>query len=114
MIKDLQKMMPIEDTLKSTNMSESQRTEIYNSKPFCRVVACEVPIMQPLDELTAEDEWSRCQEFEVTQDDLKLRIDKFLHKIFSRTDASGHPFVILPKMVQCTLALFHSNVDVER
>ena len=45
---------------------------------------------------------------------MKLKIDKFWHKIFSRRDASGDHFVTLPKMVKIDLALCHSNADVER
>ena len=54
------------------------------------------------------------KEFEMTDDDLKLRIDKYWHKIFSRRDDSGDNFVVLPKMVKCPLSLCHSNADVER
>ena len=78
------------------------------------VVASEMPNVQPEEEITAGGEWIRCQELEVTEDDVKLRIDRFWHKIFSRTDASGDHFVILLKMVKCALALCHSNADVER
>ena len=70
--------------------------------------------VQPEKEVTAGNEWIRYQEFEVIGDDVKPRIDKFWHRIFSRTDASGDHFVILPKMVKCALALCNSNADVER
>ena len=45
---------------------------------------------------------------------MKLKMDKFWHKIFSRTDGSEDHFVILPKMVKCASALCHSNADIER
>ena len=45
---------------------------------------------------------------------MKHRIEKFWHKIFSRTEVSGDYFEILQKMVKCVLGLCHSNADVER
>ena len=43
-----------------------------------------------------KQQW-RYQEFEVTEDDMKFGIEKFWPDIFSRTDASGDQFLILPK-----------------
>ena len=114
-IKDLQKMMPIEDTLlKALTCLNPKEQKGYNSLQHCRVVAREIPSVQPEEEIIAGSEWIRYQEFEVTDDDLKLRIDKYLHKKFSRRGDSGDNFVVLPKMVKCALSLFHSNADVER
>ena len=56
-----------------------------------------MPSVQPEEEIITGDERIRYQEFEVTGDDLKLRIDKYWHKIFSRRDDSGDNFVVLPK-----------------
>ena len=64
--------------------------------------------------LITGNELIRYQEFEVTDDKLKLRIDKYWHKIFSRRDDSGDSFVVLTKMVKCALSLCQSNADVER
>ena len=47
-------------------------------------------------------------------EDMEVRVDHFWNKIFWRTDVSGDKFIILPKMVKCTLALCHSNADVKR
>ena len=113
--KDLKKMMPIEDTLlKALTCLNLKEQKGYNSLQHCRVVAREMPSVQPEEEIITGDEWIRYQEFEVTNDDLKLRIDKYWHKIFSRRDDSGDNFVVLPKMVKCVLSLCHSNADVER
>ena len=68
--------------------------------------------MQSEEEVTGGDVWIRNQEFEVMEDDVKLRIDKFWHKICSRMDASGDCFMPLPKLVKCALAHCHSNTDV--
>ena len=93
-------MMPIEDMpLKALTCLNPKEQKGYNSLQLCRVVAREMPSVQPEEEIIAGDKWIRYQEFEVTDDDLKLRIDKYWHKIFSRRDDSGHNFVVLPKMV---------------
>ena len=80
----------------------------------CRAVASEMLSVQPEEEVAVGDEWIRYQEIEVTEDDVKLRIDKLWHTIFSSTDASGEHFVILPKMVKYAFTLCHSNADVKR
>ena len=88
-IKDLQKMRPIEDTLlKALTCLNPKEQTGYNSLQHCRVVTREMPSVQPEEEIIAGDEWIRYQEFEATDDDLKLRIDKYWHKIFSRGDDS--------------------------
>ena len=51
-------------------------------------------------------------EVEIKEEDLS--VDHFWRKVFGGKDSSGHKFVVLPKMVKCTLALCHSNADVER
>ena len=79
----------------------------------CNVVARDLPSVQPGEEIFAGDELKRYQEFDVTDDELKLRIDKYWHKIFSRRDASGENIVVFPKMVKCSISLCHSNADVE-
>ena len=53
-------------------------------------------------------------ELGVKEEDLSLRVDHFWRKVFGGKDSSGDKFVVLPKMVKYTLALCHSNVDVER
>ena len=53
-------------------------------------------------------------EFEVTEDDMKLRIDKFWHKVFSRTAASRENLVIITKMVKYAFAPWNSKADLER
>ena len=114
-IKGLQKMMLIEDKLLRTlTCLNPKEQKASNSLQHCRTVASEMPSVHPEEEVTAGDEWIGYQEFEVTVDDVKLRIDKLWHKIFSRSDASGDHFVTLPKKVYCALALCHSNADVER
>ena len=86
----------------------------YNSMQHCRVVAREMPSVQAEEEIITGDEWIRYQEFVVTSDDSKLRIDKYWHKIFCKRDDSRDNFVVLPKMVKCALSLCDSNVGVER
>ena len=114
-IKYLQKIMPIEETLlKVLTCLNPEEQKGYNSLQHCRVVAREIPSVQPEEKIIAGDEWIRYQEFEVTDDDLKCRTDKYWHKIFSRRDDSGDNFVVLPNMVKCFLSLCHSNADVER
>ena len=104
MIKDLQKMMPIEETLLNalTCLNPKKQKE-YNSLQHSRVVAREMPSILQEEEVIAGDEWVRYQELKLTDEDLKLRIDKYWHS-----------FVVLPKMVKCALSLCHSNADVER
>ena len=114
-IKDLQKMMPIEETLlKALTCLNPKEQKEYNSLQHCRVVAREMPSILPEEEVIAGDEWARYQELKLTDEDLKLRIDKYWHNIFNRRDESGDSFVVLPKMVKCALSLCHSNADVER
>ena len=48
------------------------------------------------------------------EEDLQLKVDHFWHKVFTKADASGDQFSVLPKMIKCALALCHSNVDVEQ
>ena len=100
-IKDLQRMMPIEDTLLNALTCLNTKEQIgYTSLQHCRVVASKMLSVPPEEEV-AGDEWIRYQEFEVTDDNLKLRINKFWHKIFSWTDASGEHFVISPNCQMC-------------
>ena len=47
-------------------------------------------------------------------EDLWLRVYHFWHKVFTKADASGDQFSVLPKMIKCALAPCHSNADVER
>ena len=68
-----------------------------------------MPSVQPEEEIIAGDEWIRYQEFEVMDDDLILRIDKYLHKTFSRRYDSGGNFVVLPKMVKCVITSFRTK-----
>ena len=37
-----------------------------------------------------------------------------LEKVFTKKDNCGDQFEVLPKMVKCALALFHSNADGKR
>ena len=53
-------------------------------------------------------------EVEVEEEDLSLRFDHFWRKVFGGKDSSGDKFVVFPKMVKCTLALCHSNADIEK
>ena len=53
-------------------------------------------------------------EVEIKEEDLSLRVDHFWRRVFGGKDSSGDKFVVLPKMVKCTLVLCHSNADVER
>ena len=113
-IKDFQKMMPIEDTLlKALTCVNPKEQKAYNFLQHCRVVANEMHNVQQEVEVISGNEWIRYQDIEVAGDDVKIRIDKFWHKIFNRTDASREHFMILPIMVKYALALCHSNSDVE-
>ena len=98
--------MPIEDTLlKALTFLNPKEQKGYNSLQHCSVVAREMSRVQPEEEIIAGDEWIRYKEIEVTDGDLKLRIDKYWHKIFSRRDDSGDNFVVLPKMVKYHFAI---------
>ena len=114
-IKDFQKVMPFEDTLsKALICLNPKEQKAYNSVQHCRVVAREMSSVEPKEEVTAGDGWMRYQEFEVTEDDVKLITDKFWYKIFSRTDANEEHLLILPVIVKCALAFCHTNADVGR
>ena len=96
--------MPIDDTLlKALTCLNPKEQKTYNSLQHCREVDSKMPSVQPEEEITAWDEWIRYQELEVTEDNVKLRIDIFCQKIFSRTDVSGEHFVLLPKNDQMWL-----------
>ena len=79
----------------------------------CKVVPSHVPCLEPQVEAIAGDEWIHYQELNM-EDDLQLRGDHFWCKVFTKVDASGDQFSVLPKMIKCALALCHSNADVER
>ena len=114
-IKDLQKMMSIEDTLlKALTCLNPKEQKGYNSLQHCRVVAREMPSIQPEEEIIAGDEWIRYQEFEVTYDDLKLRIDKTGTRYSAGEMTVETILWYYQKMVKHALSLCHSNADVER
>ena len=97
-LKDLQKMMPIEGKLLQTlTCLNPKEQKGYNSLQQCKVVAREMPSVQPEEEIITGDECIRYQEFEVTDDDLKFRIDKYWHKILIRREDIGDNFVVLQK-----------------
>ena len=56
----------------------------------------------------------KVQEMELKDEKLKLCVDHFWHRIFSKCDECGDNFKALSKMVKCALVLSHSNVDDER
>ena len=71
-------MMPIEDTLSKALTCLNPKVQIaYNSLQHCRVIASELPSVQLEEEVAAGYEWVRYQEFEVTEDDVKFKINKF-------------------------------------
>ena len=73
-----------------------------------------MPSLQPQEEVVAGDERIHYQELNVEEEDLKLRVDQFSHKVFITSDATGEKFSVLPKMIKCALALCHLIADVER
>ena len=78
------------------------------------VVASLIPSIQPGEEMKVGDEWIRYKEMNVTEDDQGLHVDHFWNKVFTKKDNHGDQFEMLPKVVKCTLALCHSDADVER
>ena len=59
-IKDHQKMMPVEDTLlKVLTCLNLKEQKGYNSLQHCRVVAREMPSVQPEEEIIVGNEWMR-------------------------------------------------------
>ena len=97
-IEGFQKFMPIEDTLlKALTHLNPREQKTYNSLQYCRALASEIPSVQPEVQVTAGNEWIRYQEFEMTEDDVKVRIDNFWHKIFSKIDTSGEHFLCYQK-----------------
>ena len=73
-----------------------------------------MPCLETQEEVIAGDECIHYQELNMGEEDLHLRVDHFWHKVFTKADASGDQFSVLPKMIKCALALCHSNADVER
>ena len=113
-IKDLQSKLPMEDTLlKALTCLNPKHQKAHDSLQHCKVVASQMPSLQPKEVVIAGDDWIRYQEeLELKEDDLKLRVDHFWYKVFSKVDPVGELFAILPKW--CALSLCYSNADVER
>ena len=113
-IKELQKKLPLESVLLKALTCLNPRTQrAQDSLQHCKVVASQMPCLGPQEEVIAGDEWIHYQELNMGED-LQLRVDHFWHKVFTKADASGDQFSVLPKMIKCALALCHSNADVER
>ena len=114
-IKDLQKKLPLDNTLlKALTCLNPRKQRAHDSLQHCKVLASQMPSLQPQEEVVVGDEWIHYQELNVEERDLKLRVDQFWHKVFIMSDATGEKFSVLPKMIKCALALCHSNADVER
>ena len=73
-----------------------------------------MPCLVPQEQVIAGDEWIHCQEINVGEADLQLRVNHFWHEVFTKADTIDDQFSVLPKMIKCPLALCHSNADVER
>ena len=114
-IKDLQKKLLVKDVLlwalTCLNPLEQNAADLLQ---HCRVVASHMPSIQPGEEMKVGDDWIRYQERNVTEDDQSLHMDHLGKKVFTRKDNCGDQFEVLPKMVKCALALWHSKADVER
>ena len=124
-IKDLQNKLPMEEILlkaliclnptllKAWTCLNPKHQKAHDSLQHCKVVASQMPSLQPMEEFTACDEWIRYQKLELTEDDFKLRVDHIWYKVFSKADPVGEQFAILPKMVKCALSLCHLNAYAE-
>ena len=62
--------------------------------------------------MAGDEWWIGYQELELTEDDLKLRLDHFWYKVFSKADPVGEQFAILLKMLKYALLLCHSNANM--
>ena len=114
-IKYLQQVLPLGDILlKLLSCLNPREQRGNNSMQHCIVVARNMPNLSDEEQVIVGDEWVHYMEIKVKEEDFILRVDHFWHKIFCCRDSSGDRFVVLPKMVECALALCHSNADVER
>jgi hypothetical protein len=114
-IKELQKKMPLDSELLSAlTFLDPQNQKSSKSLLHCKVVAQAMPSMKGQDDTKIGDEWVRFQQVDISEEDLKKRVDHFWRSIFEKGDACGDAFQVLPKLVKCALSLSHSNADVER
>ena len=82
-IKDLQKKLPLDNTLlKALTCLNPRQQRAHDSLQHCKVLASQMPSLQPQEEVVAGDEWIHYQELNVEEGDLKLRVDQFWHKVF--------------------------------
>ena len=95
-------------------MSKLQPQKAHEPLQHCKAVASNMPSTQHKEDFIAGDEWIWFQEIEFTEDDLKCRVYHILYKVLSKADAVGDLFVVLPKMVNCALALSQSNAGMYR
>ena len=73
-----------------------------------------MPSSSEEEQITVGDELVHYMEVEIKEEDLSLRVDHCWREVFGGIDSSGDKFVVLPKIVKCTLVHCHSNADVER
>ena len=94
-IKELQKKLPLESVLlKVLTCLNPRNQRAHDLSQHCKVVAS----LEPQEEVIAGDGWIHYQELNMGED-LQLRVDHFWHKVFTKADASGDQFSVLPKMI---------------
>ena len=103
-INELQKKLPLESVLlKALTCLNLRNKRTHDSLQHCKVVASQMPCLEPQEEVTGGDEWIHYQELNMGEEDLQPRVDHFWHKVFTKADASGDQFSMLPKMIKCAL-----------
>ena len=91
--KPVKSLIAIEDIfLKSLLFLNTKEQVAHKFLYHCKIVSSEMPSVQPQEEVTARNALVRYQEFDVAEDDLKLRIDLFWHEIFSKSRSQWIPF----------------------
>ena len=114
-IKDLQINLPLNDELLlALTCLGSKMQKAPKSLQYCKVLVQEMPSVAPEDEVKAGDGWVKYMDMDISQTDLKGRVDHFWKSIFKKAEIVDNPSVVLPKkMVKCALTLCHSNADAE-
>ena len=107
LVRCLQKILPFEDTLmKCLTGLYPKEQKTHDSVKYCKVISGQMPSIQP-QEVEVGDEWIQYQKFALTEDDVKLTVDHFWHKVPSKVDLGTDKFAALPKLwnVLCPLAI---------
>ena len=72
-IKDLQKKLPLDHILlKALTCLNPKQQRAHDSLQHCKVLASQMPSLQPQEEVVAGDEWIHYQELNVEEGNFKL------------------------------------------